>query len=111
MTYRIGQMRHRVTFERSTVAANSMGDPVPSWSSLGTFYARVEHLAGKERFASQVQQHGSDYRITTRYNPDIASLDEGDRATWAGKTFDVRNVVDVEGRNKELHIFATVHSI
>lgn len=107
--YRVGQMRHRVTFETRTTTPNAMGDPVKAYTPAFTAYARVESLAGKERFASQVVQNEAEFRIVTRYNPALASVGPDDRATFDGRAFDIRSVVDVDERRKELVFYCTEH--
>lgn len=106
---RAGQLRHRVTFQTSTISPNAVGDPVQSWSDIGTVSARVEALAGKERFSAMQQQADADYRIVCRYHSGLSGLAPEDRATWGDRTFDVKAVLNTEGRNRELQVFVTEH--
>lgn len=105
---RAGALRHRVTFQRATVTPNDFGEPVQTWADLATVWARVEPLAGKERFAAMQTQADVDYRITVRYQTSLAALAPADRATWSGKTFDIKSVIETESRGRELQVFARV---
>lgn len=107
--YRTGHLRSRVTFETATVAPNSVGDPVKSYSTVGVEWARVESLAGRERFASMVQQGQAEYRVVARYRSDLAVLGHEDRLTHGGKRYDIRWVENVDERNKELIFYCTEH--
>lgn len=106
---RAGALRQRVTFQTATITQNSVGEPVNSWSNIGTVWARVEPLAGKERFAAMQQQADVDYRITCRYSSTVAALAPEDRATWNGKTFDIKSVLNTETRDRELQVFVREH--
>ena len=104
-----GSLRHRVTFQRATVTDSDTGAPVQSWAGLDTVWARVDATAGKERFAAMQVQADVDYRILCRYNSTLSSLAPNDRATWNGITFDIKSVINTEGRNIELQVFAKQH--
>lgn len=103
---RAGGLRHFVTFERSTVSQSATGAPVNSWATLAQTWARVEALAGKERFAAMQQQADVDYRITCRYESALASLAPNDRVTWGANTYDIQAVINPDERGAELQVFA-----
>ena len=106
---RAGTLRHRVTFQRATVTDSDTGTPVQTWADLITVWARVEPLAGKERYSAMQVQADVDYRILTRHNSTLSDLAPDDRATWNGITFDVKSVINTEGRNIEMQVFAKQH--
>lgn len=105
----IGHLRHRVTFQRATVTTNTLGENVQTWSDLVTTHARVEPLAGKERFAAMQQQAEVDYRVLCRYQAALADLAPDDRVLFAGQVFDVRAVINTDERNIELQVFVKRH--
>ena len=104
-----GQLRHRVKFQRATDADNAVGEPVQTWATLATVWARVEATAGKERFAAMQVQADVDSRIVCRYSSVLDDLAPDDRATWNGMTFDIKSVINTEGRNIELQVFVRQH--
>lgn len=105
----IGERRMRVVFQTATVSQDAYGEPDKTWSTLATAWALVQPLKGKERFEAARMQEDVEYRIVTRYQNALSSLDSGDRATWGGKTFDIRSVIWRDHTSKELEILATVH--
>lgn len=106
----IGERRCRVAFQRATVTQDAFGEPDQTWAAICTSWALVQPLKGKERFAAQQVQADVDYRIVTRYRSELAALGAGDRATWNGKTFDIRSVISRDHTVKELEILAQVHT-
>lgn len=105
-----GKLRHRVTFETSTVSQNDYGEPVDSWADITTVWARVQPTAGKERFAAMQQQSGIDYVIECRYQSALSDLAAEDRATFDSKTYDIKAVINVDERNRELQVFAKINN-
>ena len=107
---RAGRLRHRVTFETATVTDDDFGEPDQSWASITTVWAGIEPTAGKERFAAMQHQSEIDTLIVCRYHTALSALAPKDRATWNSKTFDIKAVINVDERNKELHIFARLNN-
>lgn len=112
----IGERRHRVTFQTSTIVADDFGEPDQSWSSLGTAWALVQPLKGAERFSANQAQIDVDYRIVTRNSSMVEDLSAGDRCTWTRQTspetsitFDIRSVIWRDHRDKELELLCKVH--
>lgn len=105
----IGERRMRVVFQTAVLVQDSYGEPDKTWTTLCTSWALVQPLKGSERFAAAQMQEDIEYRIVTRYRTALAELDAGDRATWKGKTFDIRSVIWRDHRMDELEILATVH--
>lgn len=105
----IGERRCRVVFQSPTITQDAYGEPDKTWTNLCTSWALVQPLKGKEKFAAAQMQEDVDYRIVTRYRSELSDLDAGDRATWNGKTFDIRSVIWRDHTIKELEILAVVH--
>lgn len=102
----IGEKRQRVVFERPTEAANAYGEPIQTWAALCTSWALVQPLRGAERFSASQVQSDIDVRIVTRYRSELATLRPKDRATWNGRQFDIKAVINKDSRNRELEILA-----
>lgn len=105
----IGERRHRVVFQRSTVTQDTFGEPDQSWTTLCTSWALVQPLKGQERFTAMQIQADVDTRIVTRYRSDLSALGPKDRATWNGHTYDIKAVIPRDHRNIELEILAREH--
>ena len=105
----IGERRMRVVYQTPTITQDAYGEPDKTWTTIATAWSLVQPLKGKERFEVAQMKEDVEYRIVTRYQTALASLDSGDRATWDGKTFDIRAVMFRDHTRKELEILATVH--
>lgn len=106
----IGERRHRVVFQRATVTQDAYGEPDKTWTTLCTSWGLVQPMKGKEMFSANQIQSDVDHRIVTRYRSELSSLGPGDRATWSGRTFDIRSVIWRDHQMSELEILATVHA-
>jgi len=73
-------MRERPVVEVSTPAADTEGQPVDSWATFATIWARVEYLTGLEREAMLKIVSQVAIRISTRYRADLT---EKMRITWS----------------------------
>ena len=105
----IGGLRHRITIQRAADTVNDTGDPVQTWATLATVWARIEPTTGKERFAAMEQQAEVDYRITCRYQSALSVLAPDDRLVRGNYRYDIKAVINTEERNRELQIFAKRH--
>jgi SPP1 family predicted phage head-tail adaptor len=104
-----GQLRHRVLFQRSVTTLSDLGEPVKDWQRMAEVWARVEPIAGKERFSAMQVQADVDHRLTIRYHPALADLAPEDRALWGDQVFDIKSVLNSEGRNAQMEVFARRH--
>jgi len=105
----IGERRYRVVFQTPTVTQDAFGEPDKTWTTLCTSWALVQPMKGRERFSADQVQADVDTRIVTRYRNDIASLSPKDRATWGGKTYDIKSVIWRDHTRKELEILCQEH--
>lgn len=104
----IGQMRHRVTWQRrdSTAGNDRMNQPRDVWETLGTFWAHVEPLGGRELFNARQLKATSTHKITLRGGQDFKA---SDRFTFqgTGRTFGFDSANRVDERNAYVVIMAT----
>lgn len=105
----IGGLRHRVTFQRATVTSSATGEPDNTWADLATVWARVEATGGNEKYAAMQVQADVDSRIICRYQSALSALAPDDRVTWGSITYDIKSVINTEGRNIELQVFVRTH--
>ena len=105
----IGERRQRVAFQTATVTQDAYGEPDQTWTTLATQWAMVKPMSGSERTRANEIQADLTTRIVTRNNSTMDSLSPGDRATWDGRTYDIRAVIHRDHRRKELEILAVEH--
>lgn len=106
---RSGRLRHRVRIERATETQNAFGEPVKGWSLLGEVWAGIEPLRGNERFQAQAVQSSEDVRIVMRFNPDLSDISTKDRVVFGAKVYDINAVLNIDERNREVHVMAKLH--
>ena len=105
----IGERRHRVTFQRFSVAPDSYGEADKSWGDMCTSWALVQPLKGAERLSANQVMADLSYRIVTRNRSELSGLAPGDRAIWNSHTFDIKAVIFRDHRASELEILVQEH--
>jgi SPP1 family predicted phage head-tail adaptor len=106
---RAGRLRHLVRFERATETQNDFGEPVKSWSLIASSWAAVEPLKGAEKMQAMEAQAEVDTRITARYSSELSSLNPRDRVVWGSKVYDIKEVLNIDERDRELSLMARRH--
>ncbi len=95
-----GRLRHRITLERAT-ESNDMGQITKSWSSVGSYWAGIEPLNGRELVTAQSVKPDVTTRIVLRY---VGSITSKDRFTFNSRVFHILNVRNIDERNAEYEI-------
>ena len=106
---RAGQLRHSVIIQRATTTQGDYGEPIETWATIVETWARIEQLAGKERFAALQVQADVDHRITVRYQSAIDGLVPRDRVIWGSRIYDIKSVIQPEGRDILMQLFVRQH--
>jgi SPP1 family predicted phage head-tail adaptor len=63
----IGALRQRITLERLSTFVNESGFETESWEEVGTVWAAVTNLHGREYFAAAAVQAENTVKFTIRY--------------------------------------------
>lgn len=101
---RAGKLRHRLTLQSPTGAVDAtFGGQTHAYTDTATVWGSVEPavLMGREQFAAAQLQAELTHRITIRYR---AGVTPKMRVSWDSRTFDIEQVVNVEERDRELHL-------
>lgn len=98
---RAGRLRHRVVVESPTTAPDNYGGLVTSWSTVGTYWAAIEPITGKERFASGERIAEGDVRIVMRY---VGAITEAYRITHGGVVYDIKAVINRNEIDREYEL-------
>ena len=84
-----GRLRHRVTLQRLQPTTEpptyhpETRQLLEEWVDLGTVWAAIEPLAGREMWLAKQVQANETYRITARYSALTAGIDQRDRLAYA----------------------------
>lgn len=101
---RAGPLRHRPTLQAATEATDSFGKRTRSWSDVGTVWARVEPLSGRELERARAVRSDVTHRITTRGRVPLAP---GLRLLLRGRAIELHYVLDLDERRRELVAYGT----
>jgi len=83
-----GVMRHVCVLKRSTSSADDVGQPIKTWNTLETFWARVLSFPVGEQLIGEQTGAYMNYTITTRKT----TAAPGDRIETEGHTIEIRSV-------------------
>ncbi len=99
-----GDLRHRVTFQKHDKDPATGG--LTDWKDYVTVWARVEDLSGRDYFQAQMLGEASQVtsRITIRWRSD---LDPHMRVRFANRTFDIKAILDPDGRKRFLQVMCS----
>lgn len=101
---RAGRLRHRVDLQEPVTVVDDYGGETDTWSTIGTFWAAVEPIRGKERFASGQRIHERDVRVVMRY---VGEITEAMRISFDGLVYDIKAVVLKDSIKREYELLCT----
>ena len=95
-----GSLDQRVTLERQqSGSVDELGQPLDEWAALGSCWAAVLPLQGREYIAASAAQSEVTTRVAIRYRPGITPAD---RVVHDGRIYNIVSVIDVRSGNDEL---------
>ena len=99
----IGELRHRITFQRLVTSINPNGFEVQAWEDVTTVWAAASNLHGREFYAAAAVQAENTVEFTVRYLPNI---DTSMRILFGGKQYNITAIDNIKYKNKYLEIKA-----
>lgn len=90
MSLAAGKLRHRVVLQASVQVQDSAGDWVQGWHSMGTVWAAIAPVSGREFIQSQGTQSEVTARITIRNRSDVTA---GWRIVHGSKFYNIKGVL------------------
>ena len=99
-----GRLRQRVTVQLVSYTQNSYGEPVETWTDVGTVWADVLPARVQERFiASGDQQLATvTHTIEMRYLDGLSPVNH--RLKWGTQILDIESVLDMTGRTASMRV-------
>ena len=97
--------RYRITVETPTRTANAYGEPVETFTTKCTCYAKVENTIGREAFNGfqEVNEYPFVFRI--RYDDTTKTITEKMRVNYNSKYYDIEAVVDFNNEHREIYLY------
>ncbi|MBP3955401.1 phage head closure protein [Gemmata sp. G18] len=97
-------MKHRVTVQSLTRAADGQGGFTEAWVDGATVWAGIKPKKAYERFQAMQLATPITHEITMRYRPDVTSAS---RLKYGARVFEVKEVINEDEQNR----FLTVRAI
>jgi len=99
-----GKLDQRVTLWRLSGGVDDWGAPLPDeLVAVGTVWASVQPLKGREYLAAMAAQSEVTTRITMRYRPGVTP---DLKVTHEGKQYEIESVIDTNSQGVELVLMA-----
>jgi SPP1 family predicted phage head-tail adaptor len=99
-----GNLRHKITIQEKVLTSNEHGYEVEQWQDWMTVWASKSGLSGREYYAAASIQSENDVIYKIRY---VQGVNSDMRIVEGTNTYDIKSVVDKDGRKKELFITVT----
>ncbi|SHH59286.1 phage head closure protein [Clostridium grantii] len=99
----IGDLKHRITFQKFITSVNDNGFEIESWEEFKTVWASVKNLYGKEYFQAAAVQRERTVKFLIRAVPDI---DETMRIYFQGKQYNITSIDNIRYENRFIEIKA-----
>lgn len=95
-----GKYRHLVLIEWDAgTIANSLGETVPSWTTLASVWADIQPRTAAERWGSLAMQAEATHVVRIRYRQGVTSAQ---RVRFNGRVLHILGVIDPGERRREL---------
>lgn len=101
-----GRMVHLITMQRQATTVDAYGQQTRTWTNLGTSYASIEPVRGREYFQASGEKADVTHDIRLRAREDIALVPR-DRIAFGSRYFDIRSVINVGERGREWQLMCT----
>jgi len=98
---RAGEKRHRITIKKPTESQSGTGEVTTSWSTLGTVWASVQPISGREAIQADQAIAESTIRIRMRY---VHGLDTDCRIIHKGRTLEISRAININETNSEYEL-------
>lgn len=79
------------------------GYPTQEWQTYAEAFAKAEPLVGREYMESKATQTENSVKFTLRHRTDVLPAH---RIEMDGQTYNIRSVINVKSRNRELLVMA-----
>lgn len=95
----VGALRRRLVLEAPVPAPDGLGGATREFQTVGASWARVEWLAGSERWRLGRPEQVATHRITMRWR---AGIDAGQRLRDGDRIYEIKAVADPQDGRRRL---------
>ena len=100
---RAGKYRQRVQLqvESAPESFDSYGQPIPNWTTVGTYWARVQPLSGHELVAAKQVKAQATIQVEIRWQGCSIPIGPTNRLLMNGRQFGIFDVRNIEERDRK----------
>lgn len=99
----IGELKHRITFQKLTATTNENGFEIEDWQDYKTVWAAITNLHGREYFEAAAVKAENTVKFTIRYVPNIEPTM---RIIFKGKQYNISSIDNIKYANIFIEIKA-----
>ena len=99
-----GELRNKIIIKVQPTNEDSYGGKIEDtalWNDFINCFAAILPISGREFFIAKQVNAIVTTRIKIRY---ISAITPGMRVVFGGKVYDIKAVLDIEERHKEIHL-------
>lgn len=100
---RAGALRHRLVFQTLAETKDAGGGPVETPATLATVWGSIAPLVGRELTNAQMINSEITHKIVIRY---LSTVTAKGQVTFGTRVFQIFEVLNIDERNREMHIGA-----
>lgn len=101
---RISRLQQRITVQRRSSTLDAYGQEINSWTNIGTVWAEVKPLSGKEKIRANamVVESQLTHQVTVRYSSIFLPSVEADawRILFGTRIFNITSSMNVDEQDK-----------
>jgi SPP1 family predicted phage head-tail adaptor len=95
---KIGELRHRIKFQRLSRTSDGQGGALITWNDLQTCWAKIESSLGDESQFAEKLRDTKHFKITIRNTLDFEIQKAMDRIEYEGRYFQIKSIENVDER-------------
>lgn len=99
----IGDLRHRVTFQKLITEVNENGFEIQTWKNYKTVWSAVSNLSGREYYKAAAIKGEKTVKFLIRY---VEGIDESMVIIFRNKQYNITFVDNIKYINKYIEIKA-----
>jgi len=92
-TVKIGDLRHRITFQKETKTPDGHHGHTSTWEEVVTVWAKIEPVSGREYYYSHQLKNAISHKITIRYRDGIT---EELRIVFEERIMKIESLINLE---------------
>ena len=106
-----GAPRNKITIQETTQTQSSTGMVTDSWSTYAVRYAAIKTMGGREGLISHQTFGQRSLKFILDYDSLVREITSKMRVSWDSRTFDIRDVENINEDNREVVLVCTERNV